>query len=79
MEELTKSLKPGEVSYLQVMHDSDCPMLAGGSHCVCEQVEVRLHHDQDHFLKTELMNRAARRRAARSAAKVMRKAKGSAK
>lgn len=72
---MSEPLQPGTVTFLEVRHDSWCPVLASGSgsDCLCKP-DLRYHKDTKHFIQTELQNRAARRRAAREAAKAVRKA-----
>lgn len=38
--------EPGKVSHIEVLHDSDCPMLKGKSDCTCKP-EVRMLNKRD--------------------------------
>jgi len=67
-------LKPG-LNFIEIRHDRDCPMLSGGSHCVCQTVEIAQHQDESRFVKTVVQNRAERRKAAREAEKALRRAR----
>jgi hypothetical protein len=71
---MTGFIKPG-LNFLEIRHDLDCPMLSGGSHCVCEAVEMVTHQDESRFVKTVVQNRAERRKAAREAEKALRRAR----
>jgi hypothetical protein len=68
-------LQPGAVTFMEVRHESWCPTLASGKggDCQCTPT-THLHNDEQHYLRTEMQSRAARRRAAREAAKAMRRA-----
>lgn len=68
-------LQPGVVTFLEVRHDAWCATLASGrgGDCQCTPT-MRLHNDEQHYLRTEMQSRKARRRAAREADKAMRRA-----
>lgn len=70
------TLTPSAVTFLEMQHDSWCPALASGrgGDCQCTPT-MRLHNDEQHYLRTELRTRAARRRAKREAEKALRKAR----
>ncbi len=62
------------VRFLEVAHDEGCPgRYTDGEGCACNPT-LTVHTDPRRFMRGEAVNRAARRKAAREAAKVLRRA-----
>jgi hypothetical protein len=67
-------LQPG-LHFIEIAHDEDCPgRFTNGDGCTCDPW-ITPHSDVDRFVQGEMMNRAARRKAAREAEKALRKAR----
>ena len=69
---LFDNVKQGEVNFLQVAHDDNCPTIRTWdmSDCTCGEVEMSVHQDQKFFERTlnnaQMLNRKARREAERA-------------
>ena len=75
------NIKQGEVNFMQVVHDDNCPTIRTWDmrDCTCSEVEMSVHQDQSKyerdFNNAVQMNRKARREMERA----LRKAAGKTK
>lgn len=70
------NIKQGEVNFLQVAHDNNCPTIRTWNmdDCTCGAVEVSVHQDQKWFEQTFNQARQMNREARRAAERAMRRA-----
>lgn len=74
-------IKKGEVNYLQIAHDDNCPTVISWNmdDCTCSEVDVSVHQDAKKFERilenAQQLNRKARRAAERAARKAAGKTK----
>lgn len=75
------NIKPGEVNFIQVSHNDNCPTIASWNmdDCTCHEVDMSVHQDQKWFEKTLNQARQMNRKARRAAERAMRKAAGKTK
>ncbi len=75
------NIKQGEVNFLQVAHDNNCPTIRTWNmdDCICGAVEMSVHQDQKWFEQTLEKARQINRKARRAAERAMRKAAGKTK
>ena len=75
------NIKQGEVNFLQVAHDDNCPTIRTWNmdDCICNAVEMSVHQDQKWFEQTLETARQMNRKARRAAERAMRKAAGKTK
>ena len=73
-----EKIKQGEVNFIQVAHNDNCPTISSWNmdDCTCHEVEMSVHQDQKWFERTFIKASQINRRARRAAERAMHKAAG---
>ena len=71
-------IKEGQVNFIQLSYDNNCPTIASWNFddCTCAAVEVSVHQDQKWYEQTLNKARNMNREARRAAERAIRKAAG---